>query len=900
MAAELNYESKLFYRNMKDIPPVDLTPNSPYRQLIQWEKQKCAEGLNINGNRIPGTLYYALNHCAMGFDYIDPATGQIKLKIDRPLLRDTDWEMHHAYEAARLDKKGLVLGSARQIGKDLDNNCKIYTEKGPKRIGDAQVGDKIYDDSGYLTTITGVFPQGIRPIYRLIFTDDRVIHSGEDHLWRVYNYNTKEYEVLKLKELLTKNIRDYGVQMCKPVQYPEKKLEKSIEDYAYEISHLKVEKIPEEILYSSVNHRRMLVNKLFTRSYFVSRSPQILKDVASLVRSLGLCCVLDLKLRQVYMTDEIKVCPIKEIKFDRHAPTTCISVDNESKLFLTDDYTVTHNTELLVIFATHELFINKDSEVLVLLSSKKDKQSFTKKLDIHIKHNTPFIVVPNIDKDLSKEMIRFGTKFKDNETFEYSKLFIYITQEGNNTEVAAGKTVSLALFDEIAKAPFIEVHEALLPAAMSNLAGSDGLRSKMFYCFTGGDQEKFSDAKKLFYNPETYHFKAFDEDKTGFFLDATYRSKYKEETTLGTFLTDKYGRPFNNEELDNFPILVKNTKKANEDLDKELEEAKKESKVVYNKRRMYYPRKKSDMFLAGENNIFSIISSDLEAVRDYLIHNAVDNYRKVEFHRNKFTNELTVYESNKRILTDFPHNGDASDLDTPVVIVKEPDEVFSGKLYVMGADLFNVNKTSSSPSLGSFYVMQRAVDDYTNPWNDRIVAYYNGRKDLRDMTEKLICTLMYYGAEQGNITLLHEAPTDTLTQLFAEKGIAYMLEDSYNLSREITNTSARTTKGLYPTPKIQSYGLDRTLDYLTEDLPDGRLGVWRIPDPYLISQMMVFDGDLGPCDALVAFFHTVIHLNKERRFRAPLIKQPGVYENLEINKDFRRGTSKDIYRRRGV
>lgn len=192
-------------------------------------------------------------------------------------------------------------------------------------------------------------------------------------------------------------------------------------------------------------------------------------------------------------------------------------------------------------------------------------------------------------------------------------------------------------------------------------------------------------------------------------------------------------------------------------------------------------------------------------------------------------------------------------------------------------DPFNTVKTAESASLGSFYIMRRETSDYSDSYNNRIVAWYNGRKDISHFRKILTNSLEFYGAELGCITLLHEASDDNLTQHFSEKNKSHYLEDTYTLSREINpNANSYNSKGLRPTPRTQNYGLQLIIDYCEEELPDGKLGLWRIPDPYLVKQLMNFDGDYSDKDAIIAFLHALIHLKKESKYR------PNVSERVEV------------------
>ena len=82
----------------------------------------------------------------------------------------------------------------------------IYTHFGRKRIGDVKVGDLITSSSGSITKVTGVFPQGIKKLYRIYFSDGHSILVCDEHLWNVkLNGGTKGFITLSTKDLMDKD-----------------------------------------------------------------------------------------------------------------------------------------------------------------------------------------------------------------------------------------------------------------------------------------------------------------------------------------------------------------------------------------------------------------------------------------------------------------------------------------------------------------------------------------------------------------------------------------------------------------------------------------------------------------------------------------------------------------------
>lgn len=76
---------------------------------------------------------------------------------------------------------GGVLGG----GKDQPLGSKILTPDGWKTMGDMRVGSTISTPWNGATKVTGVFPQGIKKVFRIKTSDGRTCEAGLEHLWEV-------------------------------------------------------------------------------------------------------------------------------------------------------------------------------------------------------------------------------------------------------------------------------------------------------------------------------------------------------------------------------------------------------------------------------------------------------------------------------------------------------------------------------------------------------------------------------------------------------------------------------------------------------------------------------------------------------------------------------------------
>lgn len=101
-----------------------------------------------------------------------------------------------------VNRNFLFIGSAG-VGKAQPLTSKVFTPKGYKLMRDIKVGDIVVDGDGNLCTVRGVYPQGLRPVYRIHFKDRTHIEVSDEHINRVYNYNpnTKRNEYFNLKTL---------------------------------------------------------------------------------------------------------------------------------------------------------------------------------------------------------------------------------------------------------------------------------------------------------------------------------------------------------------------------------------------------------------------------------------------------------------------------------------------------------------------------------------------------------------------------------------------------------------------------------------------------------------------------------------------------------------------------
>ena len=662
--------------------------------------------------------------------------------------------------------------------------------------------------------------------------------------------------------------------------------------------------IPKDYLYSSEEQRIELLKGLMDSDgsvnkkggiEFSSSVPKLAEDFYKLCRSLGINLSKKIKkthykknnikinckdtTRFALYTDKkifklsrklnlLKTSPkyldkiaIVNIEYVYNDYTTCITVDNKSHLFLTDGYTVTHNSEMESSLCLRELSIFKETEAIALFSRTPDKDTFVKKISTAITHGEKFIIVPNIDKDWSKEEIRFGLTKQDNSLDLRARLFIYNTQEGKKIQIGSGKTPSFMLMDEIAISPFRSVYDVLEPALLTDYSK---LRCSPVFTFTGGEADKAKDAENLVKHPTENQFKTTMSDGRvigGRFLTGLYRKDCKVETTFSKYINKK-----TNTWLDDYPIYVSDFELAEKTIEREKEDAAKspDAKSLTLKK-IFFPLSLEDVFLTESNNNFPVEAA--KALKEKLLQNydpvCVEFFRKLDGKPNWKYSDL-------KPIMNYPVKPSDDKL-APCVMYEPPIKDLPYGTYIIGIDEFAEDSSSDKiNSLGSFYVIKRMHSPF-EPYQDSIVLSYAGRpKTVREFAELVLMVTEYYGAIG-----LPENENKMVVQHFFAKQKAHLLADTLQLAKVISPTSrTERTKGLAATTPNQRYGMSRAYQYtkeeieITDELGNtfSALGINRVPDPMLLEEMIQYRGKTSAsrgihdinCDRIVAFYHALI------------------------------------------
>lgn len=117
-----------------------------------------------------------------------------------------NFELHsEKQERAFYSEKDIILcASGIQWGKGVSMEELIFTPSGYKKAKEIKSGDYLIDRNGEQTKVIGVFKQGVRPCYKLTFSDGRFIILDDNHLNIIIDPHCRGEHLLTTKELYEK------------------------------------------------------------------------------------------------------------------------------------------------------------------------------------------------------------------------------------------------------------------------------------------------------------------------------------------------------------------------------------------------------------------------------------------------------------------------------------------------------------------------------------------------------------------------------------------------------------------------------------------------------------------------------------------------------------------------
>lgn len=876
----MNINSKELYINMGNDIPLwnDLysyeEQDDDVKQFWENEAMKLLNGVTINGVFIHPWLYWHINFWKMMID-----VGEDRIPGNSQ-LRDNEWMFAEFLKQAEEENKGIFMFGCRRFGKALLDSEILYLEDREKMIGNIVVGDKIYDDKGNLVEIVGVYPQGKVTTYRVVFEDGRNVICCGNHQWRV-NHGGK-WHVRSLRAIAGLDYKSMSIPVGEALNYPTAKLPVPPSAYASMLAaylggyggDMFFDKyVCKKFLRSSIDQKKDFIEN-FIRSFrnVVTGEEELTlshidMDVINFVQRMFWASGWYAKLEgnKLILSRNRKELKIRSISIYGKEHATCITVDNDSHLFLTTNYIVTHNTAIMSSLLARNATMTYNLTHNVIGASKEDLANMGEYLEFGLDNLPPYLTINRTGNDWTKEVV-LGTRNINNQRDVHARIRITNVDDGKTrgSLKTAGGTPYTSIYDEVGKFPVLGAWLAGRPAHMMH----GRMRGVCLMSGTGGNVEKSQDAQKIMNSPDEYGFIIMNYDilnkrvikptwricKSGCFVPAQMSHAYeKKETTL-----DKYLGVENAPGLKKIKIKVSDFDKNTGIIKSRLDELVKKDRALYVQERMAFPLSIDDCFLNTNVNRFP--------VEDALKHKS----RLLEEGRPGKTVDIYQidgmkmgYNFSDKQLADYPFQG--GNIDSPVVIYEDPPEeggVFD-YTYVSSLDPYKSDKADTD-SVGSFYVLKRYVK-INDPFAYCIVASYASRPPSSDDFCRN-CEILQeaYGAK----CLMENADRMYEFYLTRRNKQLMLLEDGERLAGKIIRAGARQNNklGLAPTVPNQRMLFNTVIQYCWEDVVVGydddgneitQKGIYRIPDIELLDEIIAF-GPGTNTDRIIAFGHALL------------------------------------------
>lgn len=685
----MNFDSKELYINMGNDIPLwnDLysyeEQDDDVKQFWENEAMKLLNGVTINGVFIHPWLYWHINFWKMMIDVGDdriPGNSQ---------LRDNEWMFAEFLKQAEEENKGIFMFGCRRFGKALLDSEILYLEDREKMIGNIVVGDKIYDDKGNLVEVVGVYPQGKVTTYRVVFEDGRNVICCGNHQWRVNN--GVKWHVRSLRAIAGLDYKSMSIPVGEALNYPTAKLPVPPSAYASMLAaylggyggDMFFDKyVCKKFLRSSIDQKKDFIEN-FIRSFrnVVTGEEELTlshidMDVINFVQRMFWASGWYAKLEgnKLILSRNRKELKIRSISIYGKEHATCITVDNDSHLFLTTNYIVTHNTAIMSSFLARNATMTYNLTHNVIGSSKEDLMSLGEYLEFGLDNIHPYLRINRTGNDWFKEVI-MGTKTVNNIRDVHAR--IRITNIDSGKAGASLKTASgtpyTSIYDEVGKFPFLAAYLQGRPAHMMH----GRMRGMMICSGTGGNVEKSQDAQKVMNNPAEYGFIVMNYDllnkrclkptwrisQSGCFVPAQMSHAYDKETTT----LDKYLGIEKATGLKKIDIQVSKFDDNTKKIKSRLDELVKKDRALYVQERMAFPLSIDDCFLNTNVNRFPVedaLKHKSRLLEEGRPGKTVDIYQ---------TDGMKMgYHFSDKQLADYPFQG--GNIDAPIVIYENPPE----------------------------------------------------------------------------------------------------------------------------------------------------------------------------------------------------------------------------------
>lgn len=557
----------------------------------------------------------------------------------------------------------------------------------------------------------------------------------------------------------------------------------------------------------------------------------------------------------------------------------CVLLDNESHLYLIDDFIPTHNSYIAGIgVILHEWLFDGAKQYIPGESKEKIIVEGVEEDDFSVTN----IVVGAGDKSyaddlmskaklgydfMAKKGIMFNNRYYPHPFFKkyagsfnnevvakYKKKIggnwldygsnskIRVRSYKDNPYAGQGSRNSVMVKEEIG------MFKGLISAQEADIETMKQGTMKFGSCLyigTGGAMEGGTlDSYRMFFDPATYDILEFNDawegkGKISMFISATKRPNQfkdeegntKEEEALAYFLKERE--------------KLRNSKNGLRAL---------EAHIQYN------PLVPSEIFLRSSGNIFP--TSELKSWLAELETNEI--YKDAETVCDLIFNDKGIVEPKTVGLDLYPirefplsRKGNA-DTTGAIVIYHHPETNDDGNVpygrYLAGLDPYQQEDANRDRSLGSLIVFDKLANT--------IVAEYTGRpKTLYEFYERCRKLLLYYNAQ-----CLYENQILGTKQHFEHKNsLSLLMFQPEYIKDIIPGSKVDRGYGMHMVEQLRDHGLLLIRDWLQDEYEPGKLNLRKIRSIPLLQELILFDFDtnVDRISAMIMLMYALKEKHKE-------------------------------------
>lgn len=204
-----------------ELQKVEKLSFSPEKILFEFILAETDKTYHVYGklkkNQTESKMYWLPKTQIIGDPYFEPSNVEVDFgKYNKILSKSGKKLYQHQEDGIKflLSRNGCILADDMGLGKGVITTTLVITPIGKKIFGDLKVGDKIIGSNGKPCNVIGVYPQGLKDIYKITFNDGYSITTDGSHLWTVSSCNSGEnsknrenrYITISTEQMLDENL----------------------------------------------------------------------------------------------------------------------------------------------------------------------------------------------------------------------------------------------------------------------------------------------------------------------------------------------------------------------------------------------------------------------------------------------------------------------------------------------------------------------------------------------------------------------------------------------------------------------------------------------------------------------------------------------------------------------